>query len=273
MRLSFFKFGFGPLLLLFLLAGCNLEKDIEVNLPAYQSQMVVECYLQPGEPYRLTLVESSRYLDLPELKLVNDALVTISYNGVPDTLKFAPFLDEATGKYFTHSSPKIMRGQLGDVFTLAIADQQGRLLTGSTTVLPVVKIDTVEFKFNDKQEALIIARFQDPAARADFYRFAVHKDSLSRRAEVDYASPDELNNGQPFVFGTGYDFSPGDSVIVTLHHLDEAFYDFQQSVEDARSANGNPFAQPGRVKSTVQGGLGVFTNIVFDRKELVVPQK
>jgi hypothetical protein len=273
MRLSFIKSWVGLLLSALLLLGCNLEKDIDINLPPYQSQMVVECYLQAGEPYRLSLVESSGYLELPEIKLITDATVTISANGHTDTLKFAPFLDEATGKYFTHSSNRIMQGQPGNVYTLTISDKQGRVLTGTTTVLPIVKIDTVEFKFNNKKEALITARFKDSAGTKDFYRFVVHKDSLSRGAEVDYASPDELNNGQPFVFGTGYDFAAGDSVVVTLHHLEEALYDFQESVEDARRSNGNPFAQPGRVKSTVQGGLGVFTSVVFDRKKLVVPEK
>ena len=166
-----------------------------------------------------------------------------------------------------------MHGQPGDVFTLSITDPKGRKLTGTTTVLPFVKIDTVEFNFNDQDEALVLTRFKDSAETENYYRYSVHRDSLEHEAEISYTSSDELNNGEPFVFGTGFDFETGDSLIVTLHHLDKAFFDFQESVEEAKNANGNPFAQPGRVKSTVQGGLGVFTFLVYDRKKLAVPPK
>lgn len=267
-----FLFSFLLIALLFA-TGCNLEKDIDIDLPPYQSQMVVECYLEPGQPVRLSLVESSNYLDKPDITLVKDASVIISRNGVPETLTFKPGIDTVTGKYFTHSGTGVLQANPGDVFTLAISDEKGRKLVGSTTILPPVKIDTVEFNFNDKGEALILTRFQDEANTENYYRYSVHKDSLLHRAEIDYTSSDELNKGQPFVFGTGYDFDPGNTVIVTLHHLDKAFFDFQESVEEAKSANGNPFAQPGRVKSTVEGGLGVFTNLAYERKTLVVPPK
>jgi hypothetical protein len=41
-------------------------------------------------------------------------------------------------------------------------------------------------------------------------------------------------------------------------------------VSSAANANGNPFAQPAKVKSTVQGGLGVFATLVYDRKKIVI---
>lgn len=265
--LSFF------LIALLFATSCNLEKDIDIDLPTYQSQMVVECYLEPGQPTRLSLVESNGYLDKPDITVIRDASVIISRNGVPETLTFEPGIDTVTGKYYTHVATGNLQAEVGDVFTLAITDEKGRKLVGSTTILPPVKIDTVEFNFNDKGESLVLTRFQDEATTENYYRYSVHKDSLQHGAEIDYTSSDELNSGQPFVFGTGFDFESGETVIVTLHHLDKAFFDFQESVEEAKSANGNPFAQPGRVKSTVQGGLGVFTNLVYDRKTLVVPKK
>jgi hypothetical protein len=41
-------------------------------------------------------------------------------------------------------------------------------------------------------------------------------------------------------------------------------------VEDARSANGNPFAQPVTIKSTVTGGFGVFTHLNYQTRELII---
>ncbi|QNF31603.1 DUF4249 domain-containing protein [Adhaeribacter swui] len=253
--------------------GCNLEKDIEVELPSYERQLVVECYLEQGKPARLTLLESTGYLDPPSLDLIPDATVTISHHGITENLKYEPALDDSTGKYYTHTSDYIVQGQPGDVFTLSITDPKGRKLTGTTTILPPVPIDTIEFNFNDRNKAIVVTRFKDNADTEDYYRYSIHRDSLQGGTEISYATSDELSNGEPFVFGTGYDFETGDVIVVTLHHLDKAFFDFQESVDEAKSANGNPFSQPGRVKSTVQGGLGVFTNLVYDRRKLVVPAK
>ncbi|MDQ3290482.1 MAG: DUF4249 domain-containing protein [Bacteroidota bacterium] len=257
--------------LLTFLSGCDLEKDIDINLPPYQSEMVVECYMEPGRPVRLSLVESSPYLAKPDITIIQDADVTIARNGVPEKLNYGVGMDEITRKFYTHTTNRVLQANPGDVFTLTITDPKGRKLTGSTTILPPVKIDTVEFNFNDKGQSLIVTKFKDEGKTEDYYLFSVHKDSLNHNEEIDYTSSDELNNGEPFVFGTGYDFDPGDSVIVSLYHIDKAFFDFQESVQDARSANGNPFAQPGQVKSTVQGGLGVFTYLAYDRKKLAVP--
>ncbi|RDC62112.1 DUF4249 domain-containing protein [Adhaeribacter pallidiroseus] len=253
--------------------SCNLEKEIDIDLPTYEKQMVVECYLEQGKPARLTLLESTGYLEAPSLNLIEDATVTISHHGLTENLTYQPALDRNTGKYYTHTSDYLVQGQPGDVFALSITDPKGRKLTGTTTILPPVPIDTVEFNFNDRNQALIVTKFKDDANTANFYRYSIHRDSLEGETEISYTASDELNNGEPFVFGTGYDFETGDSVIVTLQHLDQAFFDFQESVEEAKDANGNPFAQPGRVKSTVQGGLGVFTNLVYDRRKLVVPPK
>jgi len=56
-------------------ASCNLEKEIELELPEYERQTVVECYLEPGLPYTLLLTKSdgffSSFGDLDENFLSN----------------------------------------------------------------------------------------------------------------------------------------------------------------------------------------------------------
>jgi len=253
-----------------LLYGCNMEQDFEVVLPVTPSQLVTECYLEPGQPYRLTLTESQSYLADPAIPLVEDATVIIFYKGQPDTLKYAPSYDELTGKYYTHASSKIMAGQPGDTYSLQITDKKGRKLTGTTTVLPVVPLDTVEYRYNDRDKAFLVAKYQDEASTKNYYLFSVQRDSLTKRAEIDYTADDNISNGQASAFGTGYDFEKNDTVIVSLYHLEKEYFDFYNSVENAREANGNPFSQPAGLISTVQGGYGVFTNLVFDRKTIIL---
>ena len=43
--------------------SCDLEKEVEIDLPDYEGRLVVECYLEPGEPMTLLLTKSSPYFE------------------------------------------------------------------------------------------------------------------------------------------------------------------------------------------------------------------
>lgn len=85
--------------LLALLSACDMEKDIEVDLPDHAPQLVVECYLEPGKPLRATVLESSGYFDEPVPPLVPDARVYITHNGQRVELEYKPTLVQNTGRF------------------------------------------------------------------------------------------------------------------------------------------------------------------------------
>ncbi|WP_169727997.1 DUF4249 domain-containing protein [Adhaeribacter aquaticus] len=247
-----------------------MEKDINVVLPELKPQLVVECYLEQGMPYQLTLSESTSFLAEPQLSLVRDAIVVISFRGRPDTLRYRPFFDTYQRKYYTHYSRNILRARAGEVLTLVITDKTGRKLTGTTIVQAPVRIDTIEAHYNDRQEAFLLTKFTDPPQTSNYYWYSVHKRRFNSRAELDYAADDKLNESSTIAFGSGYDFKKNDTTIVSLYHIEKQYYDFLNTVEAAREANSNPFAQPSGIKSTVQGGLGVFTNLAYDRRVFIL---
>jgi hypothetical protein len=256
-------------------AGCNLQKDIDVELPAVPAQLVAECYLLPGEVPRLTVSETVPYLSAPTPAVPTDVTVVLTLpNGQQHTLAFRPSQDATTKKLYTHIGTQPLLARPGDTFTLDVRDTKGRHLTGTATMPAAVPLDTLEWKFNDKtgdqRKAYLLSKFRDPAAPGDYYRLQIHKDSISRDSERDFALDDRLNNGQPFTLGTSYRFAANDTLLVTLYHLDASYYNFLQSVDDARNANGNPFAQPAAIRSTVQGGVGVFTVLSFDRRTVII---
>ncbi len=269
-----------PLLSLLLLAGvmtsCDMEQEIVVELPKLPPQMVVECYLENGEPIKLALSESSGYFDAPEALIVTGASVTITKNNeAPIVLKDTLIVDEENEKVYTHYNPRKITAVPGDVFKLLITDPKGRRITGTTTVLDPVPLDSVGFKFNSKpeqsQEAYLMARWQDPANHKNFYRLLAHKkDSTGIDSQLDAEVDDRLRNGQKITYTTTYRFDRDDTLTVKLFHVDEAYYDFISSVEDARRANGNPFAQPVTIKSTVAGGFGIFTHLNYNSKEIII---
>ncbi|WP_187263311.1 DUF4249 domain-containing protein [Pontibacter beigongshangensis] len=262
---------FSYMLLLALLAtACDLQKDIEVELPPYEPELVVEGYLEYGKPYRITVLESSSYFDKPEVPLVPDAKAYITFRGRRIELHYQPHADQVHNKYYTHRSDEVMRGRPGDVYTLEVSDDRGRKVTAVTTILPHVPIDTIEWRFNTREEALLLTSFQDDPDRANYYRYVVHRDSVERASAREIVTDDGLTNGQLVTLGGGYNYAKNDTLIISLYHIEEKYHDFLRSTSDAKSSNGNPFAQPSRIKSTVEGGIGVFTNLVYDRKMIII---
>ncbi|WP_188686765.1 DUF4249 domain-containing protein [Rufibacter glacialis] len=258
------------------LASCDMEQEIEVKLPKLPPQLVVECYLVNNEPMKLALSESAGYFDAPEAIIVKGATVTITKNNeAPVVLRDTVLVDQENQKVYTHYNRRRVRTAPGDVFKLLITDTQGRRLTGTTTVLPPVPIDSVGWKFNSKpeqsQEAYLLVRWQDDAASKNFYRLLVHKaDTSGIDSQLDAEVDDQLRNGKKITYTTTYRFQRNDTLTIKLFHLDESYYEFISSIEDARRANGNPFAQPVTIKSTVAGGFGVFTHLNFQTKEVII---
>lgn len=70
-----------------LIAACDLERDIDIDLPIYESEIVVESYIEPGQPLRALVTESLSFTDLPTPRPLNeDVPVTVSADGQELTL-------------------------------------------------------------------------------------------------------------------------------------------------------------------------------------------
>lgn len=266
---------FAFLLTLATLSGCDLQKDIDVELPALPAQLVAECYLENGVVPRLTVTETTPFLSDPRPVVPTGVTVVLTLpSGRRDTLLNRLGVDPATLKGYTHIAKQPLVARPGDVFQLEVTDKKGRRVTGTATMPARVPIDTVEWKFDDKsveaRRAYVLTTFNDPAGALNYYRLMIHKDSISQDPEADYDVEDRLNDGKPFTLGTSYRFQAGDTLLITLYHIDQPYYLFRRSVDDAQNANGNPLSQPSAIKSTVQGGVGIFTVLSYDRRTVIV---
>lgn len=274
------------------LAGCkSLQNDANVPLPYYANQLVAECYLENGVIPRLTITESVPYLDNGQaiaagsqvLTLVNGQTVQLPTDvtvalTLPDgqalPLRFSPGVDATTGKYYTHIGTRPLVAKAGQQFGLDAQDKRGRHVTGTAIVPTFIPIDSVKYKFNEltgeNRKAYFQTKWTDPAATIDFYRLMLHKGKPANNSETDNDIRDKPFNGLPYAQVTTYRFRAGDTVTATLYHVDSLYFDFRQSVRNARNANGNPFAQPSGIHSTVQGGLGVFAVLVSDKRTVIL---
>lgn len=258
------------ILILAVFSACNLEKEVDLNLPEYERELVVECWLEPGKPYRLSLTESVGYFDTLSLPIISDATVYIVHNGDTVNIPAIPSLDE--GRIFNYTAFENVPADYNSDFHIFVQDTKGRIVTGTTQILPPPVINRLEYEFNDKDSALVRCRFQDDPATADYYLFVLHENSLDKRRELSFELTDRLGGGggNEILVSTLYFRQRGDTAIVSLYHVTQEVYDYIQSGSSAEDANGNPFAPPTSVLSNVTGGIGIFAGLPLDRDSIII---
>ncbi|HRI62572.1 MAG TPA: DUF4249 domain-containing protein [Saprospiraceae bacterium] len=281
MKINILKYAFPFAVLAFF--ACNLSKEVEIVLPEYEGQPVVECYLEPGKPFRLLLSRSYAFFDEIALDssffqktLLQGATVTIRYNGQTDTLYNIFSLDPSPLKVFNYTGLNIVPATVGLEYTLNITlpDNQGTI-TGNTIMLPLVPIDSnvVEFYQPGDTIARILTYVTDDPNTENYYRRLLNYYSLDSVPEQDFLASDRFLTSPSLAFGTGYELGEGDTVYNTVCHITKDYYDYYESVQLAIFGNLNPFAQPSPIKSNVTGSanpLGVFTCLVYDRDTIVI---
>jgi hypothetical protein len=253
-----------------LLTGCN--KEIKLDLPEYEPKMVLEFYLENNQPLKCLLQESINYTDTARFKLIDNALIVLSYKGIKDTLVNTFYLDSKFEKIYNYFNPKILQIQPDTDYEVYVKDSKGREMMGKTRLNNLVPVDSLVFNYNANNKATVGLIFNDNGNIKNFYRIVAFKDSTVVREDNvwDITFSDNLFNGKQFSFYTGYAFNPGDTITGRLYHLTKEHYDFAESVNNAQASNGNPFGQPANIISNLNGGMGIFTTILYAEKKIII---
>lgn len=267
----------------FSVACGSLEKEIDLNLPQYDAQYVVECYLEPGQPFTLLLTRSAPYFEpfpsdlegFVDNILVDSAEVLIHYQGKTFELNNSLILNPFTKKIFNYYNTELIPADYDNDFDLSITTADGKHINATTRILPVVPIDSVVVEFDEKKDTLsrVLTYLTDDLNTEDYYRRMLHAGSLDSIPDQDFTTFDDFVDDGKIVFGTSYDFEKGDTVFTTIYHIDKAYFEFLESVQVAIDANGNPFGQPSSIISNVTGdanALGIFTGLSYDRKMVII---
>lgn len=299
---SFFRLFLLALVLQVGFIACDgLQREIDIDLPEHERQLVVEAYLEPGKPYRVLLTESKGYFDdLNECPFVRNALVTITHAGQTDTLQEAPFLGECSlqnlnlipffgvenSRFFNYGSNTTCPIDYSSDFVLEVFDTlNNRQARAVTRILPPVPVDSLvpRYRENDTLANLLIY-FRDIPGESNIYRAVLHESqvvepdslgffNLGVNPIFDFTLDDSrfLNPDNSITLGTGFDYTEDDTLIFTLYHIEPEYELFLESVDDAIGANFNPFAEPATVIGNVRGGIGVFAALSFDRDTIIFP--
>lgn len=272
---------FWAVLAIVALWACDLEQEVDIDLPEYESRIILECYLEPGQPFSLLLSRSHPFFDpFPPLNqdflaniLIDSAQVEIAHNGRTYVLENRLAFNPQTRKVFNYYSSEKVPFDTIAPFELSVTLPDGQAISGTTRILPAVGIDSLVVQFAESDTlARVLTYFTDDTSERNYYRRMFHQSSLDSSAVQDFSVDDRILEGTA-VFGTGYNYSEGDTVISTLFHIDRSYYEFLESVGDALNANGNPFAQPSPIISNLEGtvdAVGIFTGISYDRKAIIL---
>ena len=282
MKISTLKYIF-PFAALVYLSACNLTKDVDIKLPDYPRQPVVECYLEPGKPFRLLLTQSYSFFDPFGLDssflsktLLQGAFVTISYNGRTDTLVNQLAFETNPTKIFNYVGSNIVPATPGIEYVLNVTLENGGNITGRASMLPLVPIDSIVVNWSPDRDTLarVLTYITDDLSQTNYYRRMLHYSSLDSFPEQDFLVNDRISTEALIAFGTGYELTQGDTVFNTIFHISQEYYNYAESYQLAIAGSGNPFAQPSQIKSNVSGSanpLGIFTCLVYDRDTTIIP--
>jgi hypothetical protein len=271
--------------LLVFLQACNLEREVEIDLPDYESQLVLECYLEPGKPFTALLTRSDDYfapvassvdnlIEYYQGLLEQDAMVRIRYQGNTYELANTLFLDPKTFRFANYVSDELVPKDYQNEFELEVTTSDGRTITSRTMLLEPIPIDSVVYEFSEASpdSARILTYFTDISDERNYVRRMLHRNTLDSLPDQDFVTDDRFVE-ERVVFGSGYDYGRGEQVINTLFHVDEAYYEYLESVFNSISSNGNPFAQPGVIVSNLEGtadAIGIFTGLSYVRDTLLI---
>ncbi|MEY5049523.1 MAG: hypothetical protein RLZZ175_2882 [Bacteroidota bacterium] len=256
------------------LISCNdRDKIINIDLPPYQTQTVVECYLDSGQTNKLLITKSASFQDTL-YPVVTDAFITISNNTNTDTILYKPLIDTTYLKIYSHQGNLINNIKQGDINSLYIKLSNGQEIKGTTIRPAKVKIDTLYYSLSaDQKKYNLTVKFKDNQLERNFYRAIFNVNGVIYNSKnIDYLFDDNNLKSSSAAVITGFKFDPKDTVIVTFYNLSEEYYRYLRSVRLADNANGNPFAQPASIKSNISGGIGIFTNLVYQRDTIYLPK-
>lgn len=261
------------LLLTLFLIQCDFEKEVNIPLPDYDNKPYIECYLEPGKPYRLLMYKSIGYFDQLIPVFIKDAHITITHRGTAVTLPYDTIPRDGDLRFYNYRSndSSIVPTHYDEAFNLAVVIN-GVTYSSVTIIRPFVAIDSLYNNCNSESRCQVSIRFKDEINTADFYRFITFSDSLGGDIKQDILFNDELFDNENAGIGGGYSFNEGQDAVIRLFHLTKEHYDFLVSVKNSQNANGNPFAQPASIKSNIPGIIGIFTGLTYDSKDEAVEE-
>ena len=278
----------------------SCEREITFELEQPSPKLVVEAFIENGEPPFVFLTSSLAYyatVSLPILNesLVKDAEVSIEFSGTRYPLRGHTASGPASllGYFYTVDSvaqQPALRGALRGSYKLTIR-WKGEIYTAATTIPDTTRtIDSIFWKWpppgNPPGKVAVYVRAKDRPGLGDYIRYFTKQNNGPFLPGFNSVFDDQIIDGTTYevqvergVIRTGeleegYAlFNRGDTVQLKLCTIDKATYDFWRTTEFNFASVGNPFSSPTRVLSNLSNGaLGYFGGYAVQYRRLLIPR-
>lgn len=236
--MSFFKTYWSYILTIglsiFGLMAC--EKDINIDLPEPETQIVVDGFIESGSLPIIMLSHSSPYFSESSSNqlfnsFVHDADITLTVDGndyaltelctseIPDSL--LPIFSEITGLAITSDLPFDIciytlldfnfQGEPGKTYHLKV-EAEGKTLTATTSIPNIVPLDSVWFNVEGNLDSLgwVWGRMTDPDTVGNAYRWFARRINHYPDGEIKdpvYLAPFNSVIDDQFFNGLSFDFN------------------------------------------------------------------
>ncbi len=254
----------------------SCEQEIKLDIPSYESKIVVEGWIEQDQGAKILLSLNAPFftkIDSTNLRdySVTRAKVTVISDTETEILTLKP--NEVFFPPYLYFSTDIV-GKINTPYQLVI-EYQGQTLVATTTIPEVITLDSTWFVKNEDSDSLgvIGISFTDRPAVDNYYRVLTKRIGKDERYIPVFTSvfADDAFEGQAFtltisrgnsslldVENNRY-FSLGDTVVIKFCNIDKAHYEFWNSLSSQIVGSANPFTATNvKVKSNIEDGLGIW---------------
>lgn len=280
------------------MTGC--EKDVTFDIKETQPKLVVEAYIENGQPPIVFLSNSLSFYSKVDPttitgSFVRNAFVYVSNGTLTHRLK--EYVQPIGGGYYFFyysvdpASPStLFYGELKKSYSLKIVIE-GTEYTATTTIPDTTRrIDSVYWKpappGNPDNKVSLMLRAYDKPGFGDYIRYFTKRNDEPFYPGINSVYDDQIIDGSSYevMVERGVDrnadnpagsvyFNKGDTITLKLCSIDKATFDFWRTMEFNFASIGNPFSTPTKVLGNISGGaLGYFGGYGAQLRKIVVPQ-
>lgn len=253
-----------------LIAACILlvacQKEIKIDLNETQPKAVITAnYIANDSVVLVQVSMTSSYFDGYADNFVNNATVTISENGGPETI--IPFTENGNYKLFNYA-PTFGANYTLKVIHDGVDYQATQFLNAPISLLPSTS-EYVEASIFSPEGYVVKYSFQDPSTMGNAYKivYTYGGKRYDKFSELNI-SKDDFTNGN-IMQGQPLDvFEIGDTVITELQTINMSMYNYynqlQVNTSSFTAANGNPNFM------WTNKALGYFSAYSYDTDTIIV---
>ena len=285
---------FSALLLVAFIIITSCTKEVQIDLPGYKEQLVVDGRIETGLPAIVLLSKTSNVYASTNFEsylnsFVDDAVVVLSNGTQTDTLTkictddLPPGLEDIAAGIFGIPAAQLsslhlcayislgMIGEVGKTYTLQI-QHNGKTYNSSSKISEPVALDSLYWKpeGNFIDRGFSWAKLSDPASSTDAYCWEVKylSDATFTKTFNPYFN-DKFFNGLTFEYGYENPMSfqdttsnnpyrgfyqLGDTVVVKFSKIGPKEFNYFEKKYNQMYSGGSPFAVPTNIPTNITGG-------------------